>query len=173
MPVCPHCAADLRDYGGYKHKMNPRGVSLTDVWCDIPPVRHPKYKRRRGANELSIKLLDRVIQMATEPGQLVFDPFGGAGTTYAVAEMKKRRWLGIEIGPPDDIVERFARLPEERSYLSEHRKGLNCLFTEETKDQTRSARGVDGRDAGPFVSSSATVDSGPQPPCDYNPEQEQ
>lgn len=31
MPTCPHCYGDLRDYGGYKAKMNPSGVSLTDV----------------------------------------------------------------------------------------------------------------------------------------------
>ena len=52
MQVCPHCAGDLRDYGGYKDKMNPRGVNLSDVWWDISPVRHAKYKRRNGANEL-------------------------------------------------------------------------------------------------------------------------
>ncbi|HEX8674188.1 MAG TPA: site-specific DNA-methyltransferase, partial [Longimicrobium sp.] len=46
MQVCPECAADLRDYGGYKDKMNPDGVNLTDVWYDVPPVRHSKYKKR-------------------------------------------------------------------------------------------------------------------------------
>ncbi|MDD2599127.1 MAG: DNA methyltransferase [Kiritimatiellae bacterium] len=61
MPICPHCCGDLKDYGGYKHKMNPKGINLTDVWLDIPPVRHAKYKKRVGANELSVKLLDRVI----------------------------------------------------------------------------------------------------------------
>jgi site-specific DNA-methyltransferase (adenine-specific) len=69
MQVCPSCKTDLRDYGGYKDKMNPRGVNLTDVWYDIPPVRHAKYKRR-DANELSLKLLDRVIEMASEEGAL-------------------------------------------------------------------------------------------------------
>ena len=35
MPVCPHCHGDLRDYGGYKHRMNPKGVNIPDVWTDI------------------------------------------------------------------------------------------------------------------------------------------
>jgi site-specific DNA-methyltransferase (adenine-specific) len=129
MPVCPHCSGDLRDYGGYKNKMNPSGVNLADVWTDIPPVRHAKYKRRKEANELSIKLLDRIIEMASDEGDVVFDPFGGSGTTYAVSEIKARRWIGCEIGPIDDIVARFDALPEEREYLQRIRTDLNCLFT--------------------------------------------
>ncbi|PYV84709.1 MAG: site-specific DNA-methyltransferase, partial [Acidobacteria bacterium] len=99
MQVCPHCYGDLKDYGGYKDKMNPLGVNLSDIWTDIPPVRHAKYKRRNGANELSLKLVDRIVEMASNEGDLIFDPFGGSGTTYMVAELKSRRWLGCEIGP--------------------------------------------------------------------------
>lgn len=130
MQVCPHCAGDLRDYGGYKAKMNPKGVNLCDVWWDIAPVRHAKYKRRNGANELPLKVLDRVIEMSTDEGDLVLDPFGGAGTTYMAAELKGRHWLGIEIGPTDDIVRRFADIELDRKILSDQRKGLNALFTE-------------------------------------------
>src|SRR5207302_6205924 len=42
--TCRHCGGEKHDYGGYKNKMNPRGVNLADVWDDIPPVRHLKYK---------------------------------------------------------------------------------------------------------------------------------
>jgi site-specific DNA-methyltransferase (adenine-specific) len=113
MAIYPHCYADLVDYGGYKDKMNPLGISLTDVWYDIPPVRQVKYKKRTGSNQLSIKLMDRIIELASDPGDLVFDPFGSAGTTYAVAELKGRKWLGVELGPCDGIVERMEGLEEE------------------------------------------------------------
>jgi site-specific DNA-methyltransferase (adenine-specific) len=132
MAICPKCFGDLVDYGGYKDKMNPDGVNLADIWQDIPPVRHTKYKRRSGANELSIKLLDRVIEMSTTEGDLVFDPFGGAGTTYIVAEMKNRKWLGTEIGPLADIENRFSVINEERENLAKIRNGLNALFTKES-----------------------------------------
>lgn len=133
MPTCPKCDGDLRDYGGYKNKMNPRGVNLSDIWTDIPPVRHAKYKRRNGANELSLKLLDRVLEMTTDPGDLVFDPFGGSGTTYMAAEIKGRRWIGCEIGPIDDIVERFAQIKEERQFLENYRSLINKLFPDDVK----------------------------------------
>jgi site-specific DNA-methyltransferase (adenine-specific) len=133
MKVCPHCFNDLTDYGGYKDKMNPLGVNLTDVWYDIPPVRHKRYKKRAGANELSIKLLDRVIEMASKEGDHIFDPFGGSGSTYVVAEIKGRRWTGIEIGPVDDIIARFEDVREEAEYLRKFREDYNCLFTPKIK----------------------------------------
>jgi len=133
MQVCPKCYGDLKDYGGYKSKMNPLGVNLTDVWLDIPPVRHRKYKRRNGANELSLKLMDRVIEMTTNKGDVVFDPFGGAGTTYMAAELKERRWIGCEIGPTDDIVNRFKLVEEEKKLLEKYREGLNKLFPEKVR----------------------------------------
>ena len=132
MRTCPNCHADLVDYGGYKAKMNPRGVSLTDVWTDIPLVRHAKYKNREGANELSIKLVDRVIEMATNEGNRIFDPFGGSGTTFLVAELKNRRWAGSEVGPVDGIIERFRNKSEEAQYLLKVRAGYNSLFLPNT-----------------------------------------
>lgn len=141
MPTCPKCHADLKDYGGYKDKMNPLGVNISDIWLDIPPVRHAKYKRRESANELSIKLLDRVIEMSTKEGDVVFDPFGGSGTTYMAAELKNRRWIGVEIGPLDDIVARFDRRDEEQEILKSYRSRLNSLFIDEVKD-ARKKRGL-------------------------------
>jgi site-specific DNA-methyltransferase (adenine-specific) len=129
MEICPNCQTDLRDYGGYKDKMNPNGVNLTDVWYDIPPVRHMKYKRRKGANELSIKLLDRIIESSSNEGDLIFDPFGGSGTTYIISEIKNRKWIGSEIGPLDDIINRFNIIDEESDNLEKIRTNLNCLFT--------------------------------------------
>lgn len=131
MDICPHCVGDLKDYGGYKNKMNPDGINLSDVWLDIPPVRHKKYKKRNGSNELSIKLMDRIIEMASDEGDTVFDPFGGSGTTYAVAEIKNRKWVGIEIGPVEDIIKRFENLNEDATYLDRIRQGINSLISDQ------------------------------------------
>jgi len=128
MDVCKSCYSDIKDYGGYKDKMNPKGINATDVWLDIPPVRHKKYKKRIEANELSIKLLDRIIEMSSKPGDVIFDPFGGSGSTYVVAEMKKRKWIGIELGPTEGIVERFKLIHEELEYLNQFRENYNSLF---------------------------------------------
>lgn len=43
-------------------------------------------------------LLKRIIELSTEPGDLVLDSFGGSGTTAAVAHKMGRRWLMVELG---------------------------------------------------------------------------
>lgn len=104
--TCRHCGKDLKDYGGHRNKIHAEGINLTDVWTDIAPVRHRRTKNRP-ANELSEKLLERVLTIASEPGDLVLDPFGGSGTTYAVAERMHRQWLGIELGDCEPIINRL------------------------------------------------------------------
>jgi site-specific DNA-methyltransferase (adenine-specific) len=130
LEICRHCGGDIKDYGGYKNKLNPNGINLTDVWLDIPPVRHSKYKTR-GSNELSLKLLERIISLASNENDTVFDPFGGSGTTYIASEILKRKWIGIEIGPVDSIIQRFNDLGWQRDYIAKIQSEKNTLFTEE------------------------------------------
>lgn len=107
--VCRHCAKEVKDYGGHRGAMNPNGVNLTDVWDDIPPVRHRKFKsEKRTENQLSTKLVNRVVQISTQEGDVVLDPFGGSGTTYDVCERSNRYWIGIEKESCDAIVERLS-----------------------------------------------------------------
>ncbi len=106
--TCRHCSGELKDYGGHRDAMNPNGVNLKDVWTDIPPVRHWKFKsKERKANALSTKVLDRVVEMSTHRGDVVLDPFGGSGTTFAVCEKKGRQWIGSEIDFADEIIDRL------------------------------------------------------------------
>lgn len=43
-------------------------------------------------------LLKRIIEMTTEPGDIVLDSFAGSGTTGAVAHKMRRRWIMVELG---------------------------------------------------------------------------
>lgn len=114
--TCRHCGGEVKDYGGHRDAMNPKGVNLMDVWDDVPPVRHWKFKsRKRKANQLSTKILYRVVEMSTREGDLVLDPFGGSGTTFDVCERTNRRWIGIEMESCDVIVERL-----DGSHLAPH-----------------------------------------------------
>jgi adenine-specific DNA-methyltransferase len=44
------------------------------------------------------RLIKRVLDLSTKPGDLVLDSFLGSGTTAAVAHKMRRRWIGIELG---------------------------------------------------------------------------
>lgn len=44
------------------------------------------------------RLIERILHVATKPGDLVLDSFLGSGTTAAVAHKMGRRWIGVEMG---------------------------------------------------------------------------
>ena len=64
------------------------------------------FKERQGWHpcQLPEALLERIIKVASNEGDVVFDPFVGSGTTLAVAARLKRRWLGCEMS--DDYAAR-------------------------------------------------------------------
>lgn len=55
-------------------------------------------------------LLERIIHIASNPGELVVDIFGGSGTTAAVAQKMRRRWIVAERSPQTVIDFLFPRL---------------------------------------------------------------
>jgi len=73
-----------------------KGVPLSDVW-EIPFL-NPKAKERTGyPTQKPILLLDRIIEISTDEGDVILDPFCGSGTTLVAADMKKRKYIGIDI----------------------------------------------------------------------------
>ncbi len=56
------------------------------------------FKERTGHPcQMPEGVLERIVKVASNEGDLVFDPFAGSGTTLAVAKRLKRRYLGIEL----------------------------------------------------------------------------
>lgn len=108
IPTCRHCGKELKDYGGHRKKLNPEGLNLSDFWDDTSPNRHSKFKVRPGVNELKLVIPERAIQISTNPGDLVFDPFGGGGSTYQAAEKLHRNWIGVELFDCAHIHKRLA-----------------------------------------------------------------
>ena len=54
------------------------------------------------------RLIERILHIATDPGDLVLDSFLGSGTTAAVAHKMGRRWIGVEMGEHAATVSRRA-----------------------------------------------------------------
>ena len=71
------------------------GIALQDLWDDIPPV---AGKQDLGyPTQKPIALLERIINLTTNKGDAVLDPFCGCGTTIAAAQKLERKWTGIDI----------------------------------------------------------------------------
>lgn len=69
---------------------------LTDLWCDIHRLKH-NSSRVDHPCQLPPMLMRRLYALYTQPGELVLDPFNGAGTSTLVAEQMGRRFIGIEL----------------------------------------------------------------------------
>ena len=72
-----------------------KGVPISDVW-EIPYL-NPKARERVGyPTQKPVLLLQRIIEMTTNPGDLVLDPLCGSGTTLVAASLLRRNHIGID-----------------------------------------------------------------------------
>ena len=85
-----------------------KGLPPSTLWTDLLKTGHNRQAKSEQKN-LDIgtdlfstpkpeRLLAEVLNIATNPGDLVLDSFLGSGTTAAVAHKMGRRWIGIEMG---------------------------------------------------------------------------
>jgi site-specific DNA-methyltransferase (adenine-specific) len=74
-----------------------RGMPLSDVWSDIPPLNSQARERLGYPTQKPLKLLDRIIRAASRSGDVVLDPFCGCGTTVEAAQRAGRNWIGIDV----------------------------------------------------------------------------
>ena len=72
------------------------GISLQDIWIDIKPVQSQSKEKIGYPTQKPEALLDRIIKMSSNEGDIVFDPFVGGGTTVVVADKLNRKWIGID-----------------------------------------------------------------------------
>lgn len=93
---CRRCGYLLKDYGGKKASLHPFGPLASDVWTDIHRVRHNKYRDDHPC-QLPIHLLERLILMSSDEGDIILDPFNGTGTTAIAAKRLGRNYIGFEI----------------------------------------------------------------------------
>lgn len=72
------------------------GVALQNDWNDIKPVQSQAKERIGYPTQKPLALLERILKMASNEGDVVLDPFVGGGTTVAAADRLQRRWIGID-----------------------------------------------------------------------------
>ena len=74
-----------------------KGVPLTDVWTDINPINSQSKERLGYATQKPVALLERIVKMSSNKGDVVFDPFCGCATTLEAAHRLGRKWIGIDL----------------------------------------------------------------------------
>ncbi len=98
-----------------------KGIPVQDMILDIPPL-SPTSKERMGyPTQKPVTLLERIVRASSNPGDVVLDPFCGAGTTLVAAQKLGRTWIGIDESPlaialTQNRLKRDLGLEPERDY---------------------------------------------------------
>lgn len=88
----------LSENQGKDVRNNPLGSNPTDIW-DFAPVWGNSKDRPDHPCPFPLPMIERIILVATNPGQTVLDPFMGSGTTGVAALKHGREFVGIEKEP--------------------------------------------------------------------------
>jgi len=75
-----------------------QGAKVNDLWDDINPVNSQALEKQNYPTQKPEALLDRIIRVSSNEGDLIADFFGGSGTTAAVAEKLGRKWIVSDLG---------------------------------------------------------------------------
>lgn len=79
--------------------------TVNDIW-DIPFIASTSGERLDYATQKPEKLVERVILASSNENSIVFDAFSGSGTTAAMAEKWKRKWIVSDLGKPACMIMR-------------------------------------------------------------------
>jgi len=93
-----HPQAKTSQYGNGKSYIwtpHPKGAKPKDVF-EIPTLSNSSWEREHHPTQKPVELVKKCVLASSNPEGTVIDPFGGSGTTYAVAEAFNRKWLGSE-----------------------------------------------------------------------------
>lgn len=88
-----------------------RGAPLQNIWTDVSNITRTEVDRRRYPTQKPLRLLERIVQLASNPGDLVLDPFCGSGTTLVASALHERKCVGIDRSA-DAVALSQARLVE-------------------------------------------------------------
>lgn len=74
-----------------------QGGRLYDWWSDIQLVKNvSKQKVATFSNQIPTALLERILRITTNPGDVILDPFFGSGSLYFACKATGRKCIGVE-----------------------------------------------------------------------------
>jgi DNA modification methylase len=75
------------------------GNPIDDTWTDIPPIQSQSSEGLGYPTQKPLALLDRIIRLSSNEGDIILDAFCGCGTTIISSQILNRKWIGIDISP--------------------------------------------------------------------------
>jgi adenine-specific DNA-methyltransferase len=94
---------------------NPHGKNPSDIW-EIPNVKANHIEKTIHPCQFPVELVERLVLSLTEPGDWIFDPFMGVGSTAIAALLHQRKAIGAE------IIHEYSQLAIKRVHDAESGK---------------------------------------------------
>ena len=106
-----------------------KGSPLENIWMDIKALQSKSPENISWPTQKPIALLERIIDISSNKGDLIFDCFAGCGTAMHAAHNLKRKWIGVDISPTAVRVNK-KRLEEAKAKVNVVKGGsVNQLKT--------------------------------------------
>ena len=80
----------------YKTGILKDGITLSDVWTDIPALPHNAKEKVNHPTQKPIKLMERIVSLFTNEGDTILDFCMGSGSTGVACKNLNRNFIGIE-----------------------------------------------------------------------------
>lgn len=113
-----------------------KGQAINNLWTEISTLKGNNSEITSYPTQKPEELLARIIEMASNPGEIVFDCFMGSGTTQAVAMKLGRRFIGadINLGAIQTTTKRLLSISSQlKKEINE--KSQTSFFTNSTVDR--------------------------------------
>ena len=108
----------------FRKRNNMKGANPGDVW-QFSHIHYSNPERLPHPTQKPEALMKRIILASSNEDDLIVDPFVGSGTTCVVANILKRRWIGIDINP------KYIKMSEDR--IKEEKNFFDSFDPRETR----------------------------------------
>ena len=75
------------------------GVPIDSIWSDIGPLSGQSQESLGYPTQKPVALLERILNLSSNPNDIVLDAFCGCGTALVAAQKLGRQWIGIDVSP--------------------------------------------------------------------------
>lgn len=73
------------------------GIEIATIWDDIHAIAPSSKERLNYSGQQPITLLERIVKIGSNVGDVILDPFCGTGTTLVAAQTNDRKWIGADL----------------------------------------------------------------------------
>lgn len=122
---------DIHEYRSwwltYPERYNPRGRPPSNIWQFSIPIRGWGNSRQKHLCPLPFPLIERVLTIASDSGDVILDPFAGSGSVIGLAFWMNRRAIGLDVSSEYKSVFEGDVLVGARQYWDRRVKELDKI----------------------------------------------